>query len=105
MSFCSSFYMCLQTSMEALIHHFKLFTQGFTVPAGSTYTAIEAPKGEFGVYLVSDGSSRPYRYSYDISLNFYTCPIIFKPLQVQDQGPRLRPPGHHRPHRQERDAG
>ena len=47
--------------MEALIHHFKLFTQGFTVPAGSTYTAIEAPKGEFGVYLVSDGSSRPYR--------------------------------------------
>jgi len=51
----------MKTSMEALIHHFKLFTQGFTVPAGSTYTAIEAPKGEFGVYLVSDGSSRPYR--------------------------------------------
>ena len=47
--------------MEALIHHFKLYTQGFTVPAGATYTAIEAPKGEFGVYLVSDGSSRPYR--------------------------------------------
>ena len=51
----------LQTSMEALIHHFKLYTQGFTVPAGATYTAIEAPKGEFGVYLVADGSSRPYR--------------------------------------------
>jgi NADH dehydrogenase (ubiquinone) Fe-S protein 2 len=72
----------LQTSMEAIIHHFKLFSQGFTVPAGSTYTAIEAPKGnwsyvfdhifplltinfnyagEFGVYLVSDGSSKPYR--------------------------------------------
>ena len=47
--------------MEALIHHFKLYTQGFTVPAGSTYTAIEAPKGEFGVYLVADGSSKPYR--------------------------------------------
>merc|ERR1719392_551450 len=51
----------MKTSMEALIHHFKLFTQGFTVPAAATYTAIEAPKGEFGVYLVSDGSSRPYR--------------------------------------------
>ena len=51
----------MKTSMEALIHHFKLFTQGFTVPAGATYTAIEASKGEFGVYLVSDGSSWPYR--------------------------------------------
>lgn len=47
--------------MEALIHHFKLYTQGYSVPAGATYTAIEAPKGEFGVYLVSDGSSKPYR--------------------------------------------
>lgn len=51
----------MKTSMEALIHHFKLFTQGYQVPAGATYTAIEAPKGEFGVYLVSDGSSKPYR--------------------------------------------
>lgn len=51
----------MKTSMEALIHHFKLFTQGFQVPPGSTYTCIEAPKGEFGVYLVSDGSSKPYR--------------------------------------------
>lgn len=51
----------MKDSMEALIHHFKLFTQGYQVPPGSTYTAIEAPKGEFGVYLVSDGSSRPYR--------------------------------------------
>jgi NADH dehydrogenase (ubiquinone) Fe-S protein 2 len=51
----------LKQSMEALIHHFKLYTEGYTVPAGETYTAVEAPKGEFGVYLVSDGSSRPYR--------------------------------------------
>eukprot|EP01139_Manchomonas_bermudensis_P007343 Amastigsp_a180525_11.p1 type:complete len:411 gc:universal Amastigsp_a180525_11:1336-104(-) len=51
----------MKHSMEALIHHFKLFTEGFAVPAGETYTAVEAPKGEFGVYLVSDGSSKPYR--------------------------------------------
>ncbi|RWS21661.1 NADH-ubiquinone oxidoreductase 49 kDa subunit-like protein [Leptotrombidium deliense] len=51
----------MKSSMEALIHHFKLFTEGYQVPPGTTYTAIEAPKGEFGVYLVSDGTSRPYR--------------------------------------------
>lgn len=51
----------MRRSMEALIHHFKLFTEGFHVPAGETYTVVETPKGEFGVYLVSDGSSRPYR--------------------------------------------
>jgi NADH-quinone oxidoreductase subunit D len=51
----------MKSSMEALIHHFKLFTEGFHVPAGETYTVIETPKGEFGVYLVSDGSNRPYR--------------------------------------------
>ncbi|XP_073991621.1 NADH dehydrogenase [ubiquinone] iron-sulfur protein 2, mitochondrial-like isoform X2 [Rhodnius prolixus] len=51
----------MKTSMEALIHHFKLFSQGFEVPPGATYTAVETPKGELGVYLVSDGSSRPYR--------------------------------------------
>ncbi|MCP3972192.1 MAG: NADH-quinone oxidoreductase subunit D [Rhodobacteraceae bacterium] len=51
----------MKTSMEALIHHFKLYSEGFHVPAGETYAAIEAPKGEFGVYLVSDGSNKPYR--------------------------------------------
>lgn len=51
----------MKSSMEALIHHFKLFTEGFHVPAGETYTAVEAPKGEFGVYLVSDGTNKPYR--------------------------------------------
>lgn len=51
----------MKTSMEALIHHFKLYTEGYHVPAGETYTAVEAPKGEFGVYLISDGSNRPYR--------------------------------------------
>ena len=47
--------------MEALIHHFKLYTEGFHVPEGETYAAVEAPKGEFGVYLIADGTNRPYR--------------------------------------------
>jgi NADH-quinone oxidoreductase subunit D len=51
----------MKRSMEALIHHFKLYTEGFHVPAGEAYAALEAPKGEFGVYLISDGSNRPYR--------------------------------------------
>ena len=51
----------MKTSMEALIHHFKLYTEGFHVPAGEIYAAVEAPKGEFGVYLVADGSNKPYK--------------------------------------------
>jgi len=51
----------MKKSMEALIHHFKLYTEGYHVPPGETYSAVEAPKGEFAVYLVSDGSNKPYR--------------------------------------------
>tara|TARA_A100001011_G_scaffold372960_1_gene431878 strand:- start:1695 stop:2870 length:1176 start_codon:yes stop_codon:yes gene_type:complete len=51
----------LKKSMEALIHHFKLFTEGYRVPEDEIYTAVEAPKGEFGIYLVSDGSNKPYK--------------------------------------------
>jgi NADH-quinone oxidoreductase subunit D len=51
----------MKRSMEALIHHFKLYTEGYHVPAGATYTATESPKGEFGVYLVADGTNKPYR--------------------------------------------
>jgi len=51
----------MKGSMEALIHHFKLYTEGYHVPTGEVYAAVEAPKGEFGVYLVADGTNRPYR--------------------------------------------
>ncbi|MCF8496380.1 MAG: NADH-quinone oxidoreductase subunit D [Alphaproteobacteria bacterium] len=51
----------MKSSMEAMIHHFKLYTEGYHVPAGETYTAVEAPKGEFAVYLVADGTNKPYK--------------------------------------------
>jgi NADH-quinone oxidoreductase subunit D len=51
----------MKDDMESLIHHFKLFTEGYTVPEGESYAAVEHPKGEFGVYIVSDGSNKPYR--------------------------------------------
>ncbi len=51
----------MKNSMEAVIHHFKYFTEGFVLPHGETYTATEAPKGEFGVYLISNNTEKPYR--------------------------------------------
>jgi NADH-quinone oxidoreductase subunit D len=51
----------MKRSMEALIHHFKLYTEGFRTPEGEVYASVEAPKGEFGIYLVSDGTNKPYR--------------------------------------------
>ena len=51
----------MKMSMEALIQHFKLYTEGFHVPSGEVYMPVEAPKGEFGVYLVSDGTNKPYK--------------------------------------------
>jgi NADH-quinone oxidoreductase subunit D len=51
----------MKDNMEALIHHFKLFTEGYCLPEGEVYRAVEHPKGEFGIYLVSDGANKPYR--------------------------------------------
>ena len=51
----------MKAGMEELIHHFKLFTEGFHLPAGEVYSAVEAPKGEFGIYMISDGANKPFR--------------------------------------------
>ena len=67
----------MKRSMEALIHHFKLYTEGYHVPPGATYTTVESPKGEFGIYLVSDGGNRPYRCK--------IRPTGFSHLQAIDQ--------------------
>ena len=66
----------MKQSMESLIHHFKLYTEGFHVPAGEVYVATESPKGEFGVYLVADGSNKPYRCK--------IRPTAFSHLQAMD---------------------
>ena len=76
----------IDESMEALIHHFKLFTEGFKVPAGEVYVAIEAPRGELGGYLVADGSAKPYRFHMrDPSFaNLQTLPVMLKGGFVAD---------------------
>ncbi len=66
----------MKRSMEALIHHFKLYTEGFHVPAGEVYVATESPKGEFGVYIVADGTNKPYRVK--------VRPTAFSHLQAMD---------------------
>jgi len=76
----------IDESMEALIHHFKLFTEGFKVPAGETYVAVESPRGEMGGYLVSDGSAKPYRFHMrDPSfVNLQTLPVMLRGGFVAD---------------------
>src|SRR5438045_4346275 len=66
----------MKQSMEAMIHHFKLYTEGYHVPAGEVYVATESPKGEFGVYLVADGTNKPYRCK--------IRPTMFSHLQALD---------------------
>ena len=73
-------------SMEALIHHFKLFTEGFAVPAGEVYSAIESPRGELGCYLVSDGGARPYRIHVRAPsfVNLQAVPLLMRGGSVSD---------------------
>ena len=76
----------IDESMEALIHHFKVFTEGFKVPEGETYTAIESPRGELGCYLVSDGSSKPWRMHIrgPSFVNLQTLPVMMRGGLVAD---------------------
>jgi NADH-quinone oxidoreductase subunit D len=76
----------IDESMEALIHHFKIFTEGFKVPAGEVYVAVESPRGELGCYLVSDGSSKPYRlHIRDASfVNLQSLPVMLRGGLVAD---------------------
>jgi len=76
----------IDESMEALIHHFKLFTEGFKVPEGEVYTAVESPRGELGCYLVSDGSAKPYRLHIrgPSFANLQTLPIMLRGGLVAD---------------------
>jgi NADH-quinone oxidoreductase subunit D len=76
----------LGTSMEAVIHHFKLWTEGFEVPKGAVYMAVESPRGELGVYLESDGSPKPYRVHWRTPsfVNLQVLPLLSKGHLVAD---------------------
>jgi len=76
----------IDESMEALIHHFKLFTEGFTVPPGEVYVSVESPRGELGCYLVSDGGSRPYRMHWrgPSFANLQALPVMMRGGLVAD---------------------
>jgi NADH-quinone oxidoreductase subunit D len=76
----------IDSSMEALIHHFKLFTEGFKVPEGETYAAIESPRGELGCYMVSDGSSKPYRMHIrgPSFVNLQSLPVLLRGGLIAD---------------------
>ncbi|MGH7735567.1 MAG: NADH-quinone oxidoreductase subunit D, partial [Gemmatimonadales bacterium] len=76
----------IDESMEALIHHFKIFTEGFKVPEGEVYTAVEAPRGELGCYLVSDGSAKPYRLHIrgPSFVNLQSLPVMMRGGLVAD---------------------
>ena len=72
--------------MESLIHHFKLFTEGFKVPEGETYVAVESPRGELGVYMVSDGSSKPFRMHVrgPSFVNLQSLPLLLRGGMMSD---------------------
>ena len=76
----------LDESMEALIHHFKIYTEGFKVPEGDAYVAIESPRGELGCYIVSDGSSKPYRMHVrgPSFCNLQALPVIMTDSPIAD---------------------
>jgi NADH-quinone oxidoreductase subunit D len=76
----------IDASMEALIHHFKLFTEGFRVPVGETYTAVESPRGELGMYLVSDGTAKPFRLHVrgPSFVNLQAVPLLMRGGLVSD---------------------
>jgi NADH-quinone oxidoreductase subunit D len=76
----------IDESMEALIHHFKLFTDGYKVPAGEVYCAVESPRGELGVYMVSDGGTKPYRMHVrgPSFVNLQSMPSMAKGAMVAD---------------------
>ena len=78
--------MRIDQSMEALIHHFKIFTEGYKVPVGEAYACVESPRGELGVYIVSDGSSTPYRMHVrgPSFINLQTMPHLMKDGLVAD---------------------